>query len=114
MTRIKVPPHYRDTAKEITAKKWFKAKKTERADWFSRVDKCISMLKSVGEPVENKSIASMLAVIVLEEQTLADHVVEKVGAQVSDETVWVKMCTAAAWVILQEYRTAVDKGEWTE
>lgn len=114
MAQIKIPPHYRDTAKEIAAKKWFKSKKDDRGAWFARVDKCISMLKAFGEPVSNKSVASMLAVAVLEEDSLADHVVEKIGASVSDEGAWLKMCTAAAWVILQEYLFAVEKGEWAE
>ncbi|UXM91111.1 hypothetical protein [Paenarthrobacter sp. JL.01a] len=114
MARIKIPADVRDKAKEIAAKKWFKSKAPQRKAWFSAIDDCINHLEgfSGGEKAENKSIAAMLAVAVHTEYSLADHVVDKVGASVSDHDAWMKMCTAAAWVIVQEYRNDVEKGAW--
>jgi hypothetical protein len=114
VARFKIPADVRDTAKEIAAKKWFKTKHSQRKAWFSAIDDYINHLEgfSGGEKAENKSVAAMLAVAVHTEYSLADHVVDKIGASVSDPDAWMKMCTAAAWVIMQEYRNDVEKGDW--
>lgn len=106
----------RDTAKEITVKTWFKKKFKKPDLWFSAIDSFIAVADGFtqGEKAENKIVVSCLAAMVDTEGSLADHVVDNIGASVSDESTWLKMCTAAAWVIMQNYRTAEHKGEWPD
>lgn len=114
MAGIRVPAHLQDTAKEIGARDWARAKGFPRDKWFELVDDFKEKLGKVtgGDTPENKQVVALLAVVVDAEGALVNHVL-KLAVAIADEGVWTKMCTAAAWVVLQEYIAAVEKGEWS-
>lgn len=54
-----------------------------------------------GDEVPSELLVQMIAVTLDAEGALIEHVLSKGNVEVSDPSVWSKICTAAAWVVLQ-------------
>lgn len=113
--RVRIPVHLQETAKEIAARTWAKNKDFKQKLWFSAIDIFSQQLSAfTQDDAENDQIVPLIARMVYEERSLAEHVFKETDASISNDEVWLKMCEAAAWVIVQMYRLAVEKGEWPD
>lgn len=110
MAQIRVPVPLRDTAREIDAEKWARARRFRRREWFEMIGEFRKPVEAVSklagsDSFEQQTTVGMIALAINAEDSLAQHVLD-CGIKVDDDSVWAKMCTAAAWVLLQEYDDA--------
>lgn len=112
MGNFRIPVHLQDLGKSFAVKKWVDKKSFPLQSYFTHIDDFRRSLQVIteNEPT-NECLAAVLARTIDAEGSLIDHALASGGA-IADEEAWAKISLSAAWVILQRYTTAVEKGEW--
>jgi hypothetical protein len=64
-----------------------------------------------GRRAGNEILAKMLALTLQDAGAMYAHV-ESVGHDVEDEAEWAQIYLAAAWIILESYEGACERGDW--
>lgn len=82
---------------------WVGKVETPLEGYFFSIDEIINALRSVGvnEP-SAETVVTMLAAVLNEENALFAYIDSK-KKDVSEASVWLDVCSAAAWVIVQKY-----------
>jgi hypothetical protein len=109
---IRIPAECQDMAKAADARKWVRSKKFPRAQYFESIEIFKNELNKYNPDGEHyPQLAVMLACSLDVEGCLVTHVIN-VGTPIGNAEEWTKICTATAWVVLQEYASVVEKGDW--
>jgi hypothetical protein len=112
--QIRIPAPLQETATTLGLRRWVAHRDFPRDAYFGAIDEFSSVLSRFtpsGDP-EPRQLAVLLAVAVDEEGALLTYVLDKATLPISDDATWLKICQAAAWVILQRYNLEVDNGTW--
>jgi hypothetical protein len=113
-----VPAHLQEIAKQLGLRSWVARKGFPREIYFETIDllKANFARHSAAEP-RDEVLAGCLAYTIDHEGVLLTHVLEAGTYKLSEgdgdpDRRWLKVCQAAAWVVLQAYAKACKDGEW--
>ncbi|NIZ91564.1 hypothetical protein [Kineococcus rubinsiae] len=110
---FRIPVELQEVAKAFDLKRWTKPKSFPRDAYYETIDDFRAALKRFDpdDEVNKKHLATMLAATIATEGALETHALAT-SMEIGNAEKWTQVCTAAAWVIMQAYETAVTKGEW--
>ncbi|WP_448614067.1 hypothetical protein [Modestobacter sp. URMC 112] len=110
---FRIPVELREAALTFKVKKWIESRNFPQAHYFETIDIVVEQLEKLNSDgdVTNKQLATILAVTIDHEGSLAEHAL-KAGVEIGTDEKWSQICTAAAWTVLQSYFAAREKGEW--
>lgn len=113
MTQIRIPPECRECVASYGIKTWAKDKDFPRDEYFDLIDSYGESLRKITaqDEIENKFFIPALMSMIEAQESLLDFILNN-ESEVGNAEKWYAVNTAAAWVILQMYRLAVEKGEW--
>lgn len=115
MSQIRIPPEHRECVETYAIRPWVKDRNFACDAYFEAIDSFGEQIRKVtsqdGE-VENKFLIPMIAAMVDSQESLCDYILKNTS-EVGGAEKWYAVYTAAAWVILQTYKLAVEKGEWS-
>jgi len=112
--RIRVPAHLQEIAAALALRSWVARRAFPRQRYFRAIDDGTELIIQVGDPAEPPldGVVSILACMLDREGRLVEHVLDKGTYSICDEQVWVNICRAAGWEIVQAHALDVRNGKW--
>ncbi|MCW2599498.1 MAG: hypothetical protein JWM02_1327 [Frankiales bacterium] len=102
---VRIPVHCADTARVLGLKKWVARREFRKADYAAAIKAFRARLLTFSPDgqVPNEGLVQAIAATLDVEGELEEHVLKTASMEVSDADVWWKICTAAGWVVLQQF-----------
>jgi hypothetical protein len=106
------------TAQSLALRSWVDGRQFPKDAFFETIDTCKTLLASKHKPADgddppsDHALAIMLAGTLDEQGQLLAYALERQTVAFKDEQEWLKVCLAAAWVVLQVYEKACKDGSW--
>jgi hypothetical protein len=104
-----------DTAKTVALRSWIDRKHFPVDDYCQKIDDAREFLMGTAAAddatVSDDQIVAMIAMMLDNEGALVAYCLDN-DVEITDAENWLKICQAAAWVLLQRYELRVKKGEW--
>lgn len=104
----------RAAAKNADLRKWADGKRCPKKDYFESVDGLrVIYRRHTGDSSDPNYLllAHQVAGLLDKEESLYDHLAGN-QQDTDDADKWAHLCLAAAYVIIDRYDRAVEKGEW--
>jgi hypothetical protein len=113
---VRVPAHLRELAEELQLRRWVYRSDFDREAYFGTIDGFITTLRTFHpehhDPT-NEELVPLIARVIDTEDLLATHVIDG-GWSIGDADRWFRICTAAAWTVMQRYRLESENGKWPQ
>lgn len=111
---LKIPMVFRTRAKNADLRKWVDGNNCPREDYFRSIDGYRAIqrrhMPDAPDPDFDLLVASV-AKLLDQEESLFEHLVSN-DLDTTDSGEWEQFCMAAAYVVVDRYEKAVNKGAW--
>jgi hypothetical protein len=110
---VEIKAHMRSVGSKHSLRSWVGRKKFPLEDYFRVIDDYLDSIQTrLGMALECTAAVQVVAGTLDQEGALFKYIDNDREYVIESDEDWERICTAAAWIVIEKYDEAVTAGKW--